>query len=240
MMTASIMVATPAYNGQVHAVYTNCLLKLFAACIQRGIGFSFAHTTSQSLIPMARNELADYFLQSDCSHLLFIDGDMGFDADQVLRMLEADVEVIGAICPQKKVNWRAIKQAVLDNPSIDVTHLAQLGATYKTFQPLNGEPIYLDAPLEVEHIGTGIMFIKRSAFEGVQAHVPLVDGKHQYFEAKVHDDGRLLSEDLHFCTVFRQAGGAVHAAPWLEVSQLGTHEHTGSLSRLADYGVSLG
>ena len=238
-MAASIMVATPAYNGQVCAVYTNCLLKLFAACMQRGIGFSFAHTTSQSLIPIARNDLADYFLRSSDSHLLFIDGDMGFDADQVLRMLEVDVEVIGAVCPQKKINWQAIKQAVLANPHMEAQHLAQVGATYKTFQPLNDKPIGLDAPLAVEHIGTGIMFIKRSAFERMQGQVPHIDGQHQYFEAKVHDDGRFLSEDVHFCKMFRQAGGAVYAAPWLEVSHLGMYEHTGSLSRLVDYGVGL-
>lgn len=238
-MSISIMVATPAYNGQVYVVYTNSLLNLFATCVQRGIGFSYAHTTSQSLIPAARNDLAEHFMNSACTHLLFIDGDMGFEANQVLRMLEADADVVGAICPQKKINWSAIKHAILQNPDIDVAQLPHLGGLYKTFQPLNAEQIYLDEAVEVEQIGTGIMFIKRTVFERLQSVVPKIDGKFMYFESKVEDDGRFLSEDLHFCREFRRTGGKIFAAPWLEVSHLGTYEHKSSLSVLASHGLAL-
>lgn len=241
MSAASILVATPAYNNQVCAAYTNSLLGLGFACRQRGIGFEYAHTTSQSLIPAARNELVRYFLHNTrCSHLLFIDGDMTFKADQVLQMLDTQRAVIAAVCPMKKINWARIKQAVIQNPDIDVNVLAQAGASYKTFATANDTLINIDQPFLVSQIGTGIMLIAREVFSQL---LPIAQrdaqGQVHYFESGIGEDGVFLSEDLHFCALLHKAGIPIYAAAWLEIGHIGNYEHVGSLGHLAENGLPI-
>ena len=41
------------------------------------------------------------FLESDCTHLLFIDSDIEFDADSILRALAYDKPIMAAAYPKK-------------------------------------------------------------------------------------------------------------------------------------------
>jgi hypothetical protein len=41
---------------------------------------------------------------------------------------------------------------------------------------------------------------------------------------------RLLSEDYHFCRIWRESGGQVHAAPWCQLSHIGTYAFEGQLT----------
>lgn len=78
-LPTSVLGASPIYNDQCDGSYTHSLLQLQAALYQRGIGFEYAWTKSSSLITIARNLLANWFLKrTTCSHLLFIDADMVF------------------------------------------------------------------------------------------------------------------------------------------------------------------
>nr|QQZ50657.1 hypothetical protein JKL49_04090 [Phenylobacterium glaciei] len=54
-----------------------------------------------ALITRARAAMADKFLKSGASHLLFVDADIGFKPEQVFRLLDADRDLVGASIPSR-------------------------------------------------------------------------------------------------------------------------------------------
>ena len=232
----SLFVATPAYNNQVYASYATCLMKFVLTAHEAGMRVFYAHTVSSSLITKARNILARRFLESDYSHLLFIDADMTFRTEDLMGLVTADKEVIAAICPRKAIDWQAAAQFARRHPHAPADAVEQAGASYGTYETLTGEPFAVDAPVEVAAIGTGIMLIKRAAFERLRAapgHKTIscgTDAGEEIFFDTEFADGLYISEDISFCRHFRAAGGQVWGAPWFHVGHIGNHEFVGDLA----------
>jgi hypothetical protein len=55
----------------------------------------YFNTLSSSILPQARQALADLALKAQATHLLWIDSDMSFPADMLLRFLKRDEKIIG-------------------------------------------------------------------------------------------------------------------------------------------------
>jgi hypothetical protein len=101
-----------------------------------------------------------------------------------------------------------------------------------------------DQPLEVWAGGTGMMLIKREVFEKLGDVVPVyvndvVDLSNnnkpreqikEFFATSIEPEtGRLLSEDYHFCYIWRKLGGKIYAAPWMKLGHLGSYIFEGEL-----------
>ena len=109
-----LFVATPMYGGSCLGAYMKACLDLQAVAIQYGIEVKFSFLFNESLIQRARNYLVDEFLRSDCTHMMFIDADIGFNAMDVIAMLVLDKDIIGAPYPKKTIKWENIKKAILE------------------------------------------------------------------------------------------------------------------------------
>lgn len=55
----------------------------------------YVNTLSSSILPQGRQTLADLALKNGATHLLWIDSDMSFPADMLLRFLQRDEKIIG-------------------------------------------------------------------------------------------------------------------------------------------------
>src|SRR4051812_42718694 len=86
----SIFLAAPMYGGMATGPFLKSLLDLQGKCNQYGIGIVFYFLFNESLITRARNYLADEFLRSKCTHMMFIDADIDFKAMDVIAMLALD------------------------------------------------------------------------------------------------------------------------------------------------------
>lgn len=230
-----ILVATPAYNNQVYASFVTCLLQLSNKLGHLGIVVNFTHTVNSSLITRARNILVQRFLNEDHTHLLFIDGDMTFRPDDIVRMLEADKDVIGAVYPNKVIDWPAAVAFARSHPDAPVGQVQLASATFATYNPKT-LPDDLSQPFEVESIGTAIMLIKRSVFEVMRGDAShrivlngMTHGEEVFFDTAFTQDGKYLGEDIAFCHKWRRLGGRVFAAAWCRVGHIGNHEHIGYL-----------
>ena len=82
-----IFFATPCYGGMITDQYFLSMFKLSQAFMQHGISFRITTLRNESLVTRARNILAAMFMESTASHLFFIDADIEFDVDSVLRAL---------------------------------------------------------------------------------------------------------------------------------------------------------
>ena len=166
-----IMVATPMYGGQCAGIYTKSSTDLAALARNHGVQLGFYYLFNESLITRARNYLADEFMRSDCTHLMFIDSDIGFDPTDVLALAAiaepgTDKEIVCGPYPKKAIAWEKIKRAVDkgfadENPNV----LEKYVGDY-VFNPVQGgNDIRIDQPAEVLEGGTGFMMIQRSALE---------------------------------------------------------------------------
>lgn len=210
--------------------------KLF---LDRGIGYNWQFLYNESLITRARNGLVKMFYQTDCTHLLFIDADISYRAEDIVSMIDADKDIICGVYPKKRIAWERINDALAK------------GIVGEDLKHYTGDLVinklnYVDTPIEdksepveIFNGGTGFMLIKRSVFDLLKPHCPtytndMLPGQQEivteYFATSIEpDSNRLLSEDYHFCRLARLNGIKVWAAPWVELGHIGSYKFEGKL-----------
>ena len=210
--------------------------KLF---LDRGIGYNWQFLYNESLITRARNGLVKMFYQTDCTHLLFIDADISYRAEDIVSMIDADKDIICGVYPKKRIAWERINDALAK------------GIIGEDLKHYTGDLVinklnYVDTPIadksepvEIFNGGTGFMLIKRSVFDLLKPHCPIytndmLPGQQEivteYFATSIEpDSNRLLSEDYHFCRLARLNGIKVWAAPWVELGHIGSYKFEGKL-----------
>ena len=174
-----LMLATPMYGGQCTGMFTKSVADLAVLLNYWGVSLHLHFLFNESLITRARNYCASAFMDhSDCTHLMFIDSDIGFNPMDVLGMLammddDSEYDVLTGPYPKKCIAWEKIKAAVdLGLADEDPNALERFVGDY-VFNPLPGtETIQIDSPTEVLEAGTGFMMIRRRAFELVKARRP--------------------------------------------------------------------
>ena len=240
---AKIFVATPMYGGMCTGTHAIGLANLVHMMMTQGIKMHYSFMMNESLITRARDSLAHDFIKSDCSHLLFIDADIGFDPKHIPDMISADKDIVCGLYPKKDINWIKVEKAVKDGvPFADLhKHTGEFVVLLVDNKSATGK---INEPLEIVSGGTGYMLIKRKVFEGLMKHVPTytsdmyaaIDTErkpkiiHQFFDTSIDpDDNKLLSEDYHFCKLARKHGYKVWAAPWVSLTHTGTYTFSGSI-----------
>jgi len=243
-----LFVATPMYGGMCTGMYSSAVMQLAGVCNQNGMMMYYSFMMNESLITRARNSMAYDFLASDATHLMFIDADIGFNPNDIPRMVVADKDIICGIYPKKEINWvevtNAVKRGVPPNQLSQHTGAFVLnlphGETSKTGS--------INEPIEIANGGTGFMLIKRKVFEDLASKVPSYtnDMYHavdtvrevkvikEFFATSIDEESnRLLSEDYHFCKIAREAGFKVWCAPWAVFNHTGSYNFSGQLPRSA-------
>jgi hypothetical protein len=257
----SIFVGLPMYGGVCQGLTAKSTNELAAMCARYGITLKFYYLFSESLITRARNYCVDMFLQSDCTHLMFIDSDIGFDPRDVLAFLGIQTshpdqyDVLTAPYPKKSIAWEKVKKAVelgkAENP-FDLVHYT---ADY-VFNPLAEIKTFrVDQPVEVSEAGTGFMMIPRNVFDRYKEAYPELsykpdhmrsesfDGSREitaYFDCEIDPESkRYLSEDYFFCRNARKIGIKIHMCPWMNLQHVGSYIYRGSMIALGGLDVSL-
>lgn len=241
----NIFIATPMYGGLCNGSYTVGLLSAVGVFSRYGVGMQYAHMMNESLITRARNALTKDFLDSECTHLMFIDADIGFNPADIIPMIHADKDIICGIYPKKEINWLDVAKAV--GKGVPPQELSQYTGAFVLnligdAKELKGDKY---SAMEIANGGTGFMLIKREVFEGLIGRVPTytndmfaaIDDQtkkieiNEFFATSIDasSGNRLLSEDYHFCKIAREAGFKVWAAPWATLSHTGTYIFNGQL-----------
>jgi len=235
----TILVATPMYGGMCTGAYVSGLLQNLQTLSDNGIAIQWAHLTNESLIPRARNEMVRMFLETKHDYLMFIDADISFPHDGILKLLQVDKDVVCGIYPKKEVDWDNIKRAAKEGKE----NLQDFAGSYVVNVAEEEVMSDVNGGIKIRHGGTGFMLIKRKVFEYLKGAVPKyrpgtdkdAEGNFKYkevneFFATSIKDGVLLSEDWHFCELARQYGMQVYANPFIKLDHIGTYTYSGSLS----------
>jgi hypothetical protein len=233
-MSLHLVIGTPMYGGMCTSEYTDSLLKLSESCNKSGVKLTTIFLGNESLIQRGRNTIAHHFMNlPDATHLMFIDADIKFRVEDIVRMIKADKELIIGPVALKGYNWEQIRMAALAGED-------DIGRTGGVFN-INLLP-GIKMEFEIEHGGNAFMMIRRDCFEALEPVTPiytnggrsLPDGVEikDYFRVEINKDtNHLLSEDYFFCHSYRQIGGKVWCAPWVETGHFGSHLFNGKYSR---------
>lgn len=236
-MTTKLFLATPMYNGTCTAIFVQSLIELNNHCFRNNIEFKFVSITTESLITRARTKLVDMFLQTDYTHLLFMDADQSFSADQIQQLIDYDQPVVAAIVPKKLLNWARIKELIAANPQLDEAAInkLQIEACVNTLDnDQYNRAKKVSGLIPVRHAGTGCMLIKRRVFLQLEPIMPKYKDygssgntepqtRTLWFDTGIEESrGLYLSEDYWFCDKWNKIG-TTYVAPHIQLKHQGNY-----------------
>ena len=230
-----LVIGTPMYGGMCTSEYTQSIIHLSEAANKSGVKFTTIFLGNESLIQRGRNTIAHHFMNiPDATHLMFIDADIKFRVEDVVKMIKAEKELIIGPVPLKGYNWEEIRQRALRGEE----DISRTGGVFN----INHLPGIAmedeETPFEIEHGGGAFMMIRRDVFEALKLHTGIYtnggasvapgDEIYDYFRVEVNPETKhLLSEDYFFCHSYRQVGGKVWMAPWVQAGHFGSHLFNG-------------
>ena len=142
------------------------------------------YTAAGTLIFDQRNKLVNTSLEAKCDYIVFIDADMRFPKDTILRLLRNQKDIIG-------VNATTRAEPVM--PTAKNLKIEEDGSC-------TWLPIYSNSRKGIEKadgIGCGVMMIKASVFAKLEE---------PYFYFEQLPNNKILGEDIYFCIKAKDAG----------------------------------
>jgi len=197
-----------------------------------------------SLVTQGRNLcVSSFLLMKDATHLLFIDSDIGFEAESIYEMLERDKELISIPYPLKNINWEKIVRKVKENPDATIDKILGFGNQYPMRLQDNNNVQVQNNVIEVTHAPTGCMLIKRSVFEKLkQAYPDKIIKQGTFINGKLEDKEEMwnffdtlhdpkskiyMGEDFAFCKLWKDIGGKCYALINQIIQHVGEHSYIG-------------
>ena len=256
MRESKFFIATPCYGGALTEPYFRSVIKLMTFFNGHKIPLAFGTIANESLVTRARNVLLAYFLNSDYTHLMFVDADIEFQVDDILKLWMHNKEVCVGAYPKKGVNWSHIKEAILMDPSKQHTaqQIGALGSDYAiNFQFIDKERKQVGVEnglIKLHDAGTGFMMIKRSAIDKLIKEYPeikynndvqmggvdLKDNFYALFDTMIDPvDKRYLSEDYTFCRRWQKMGGDIWLDPSISLNHYGSFCFQGNPEMIIQY-----
>ena len=218
MSDINILIATPAFGGQVCADYTESLVNTVSLFTSLGIKFTVKFINNQ-IVTRARNMLCHTFMTNESfTHMIFIDADLVWHPQQILALLSHDLECVIGCYPNKHYYWQNDK-LILNNSS----------------QVESPEIIVKEHLVKLKYAATGFMLLKKSALIKIQHDIQQfvlpsntgIQMIYNYFDCNVVDNN-YLTEDYYFSHLLNKNGGEVFADKRINLQHIGPH-HYGEL-----------
>lgn len=251
-----IFIATPCYGGQIGEPYFRSMMRLAILCNKYEIPYTISTLANESLITRGRNTLVSFFMEnSAATHLFFIDADIEFNPEDLLRMIAYDKPIVVGAYPKKAINWESIVNAAR-NPNLEETadsiegHSSNYVVNFDFLKDENGNRTpqvqVVDNLIRLKDAGTGFMCIKKEVVQKLfDAHPEMkyvndinVDKKFEPFMYALFDtmidpeSRRYLSEDYTFCRLWQQLGGDVYLDPRTSLNHVGHYTFRGNIRKL--------
>lgn len=216
--TRGVMLGIPCYGGHMVEATSRSLEGAMRRLDQLGIPCEQVFIRNESHVERARNTIAAHFLASNCDQLVFVDSDIGFAPDHLVRLLAHAEPLVGGIYRKKTlaVEW-AFAPLVQPNGTTRRRETSGL--------------------IEARHVATGFLKVRREVFERIVEASPELrylphptegasgawrEHLATFFSGGICAETRMwLSEDYGFCERWRRLGGEVWADPTIILQHFG-------------------
>lgn len=236
-----VFISTPCYGGLCLQGYAESVLGLIKLLSKYPIDLVIDIQENESLITRARNVAIGRFLyKTDRDYFMFIDADIKFDPESVVRLVMSGHDVAVAAYPKKGIMWDQVHMGVMSGDTRDPSKLASsLVMNFKVDE--KGGCTAKNGFVEVHDGPTGFMMIRRSVLEQMYKAYPELNcvNDHQnrdfenycaIFDCMIDPETRrYLSEDYAFCRRYQMIGGKIHADVNTTLGHIGNLRFQGSL-----------
>lgn len=203
-----ICLATSVYQDPA-AAYTYSLQKSRLELHKQGINTAYILLSGNCHVDDARNSIVQEFLCTDCTDLIFLDADVVWDPEELIKLIRLEnVDIVGGVYPYRRENETGESMPVL---------------MYQDKEEMDAQGL-----IDVVGLPTGFMRIRRQVLEILAAEslqyakkgdnratVPIL------FE-RTHINGGRLGGDLNFCRKWKLKGGKIQAAAELKLGHVAT------------------
>ena len=250
-----IFIATPCYGGQIGEPYFRSMMRLAILCNKYNIQYTISTLANESLVTRGRNTLNSFFMENKAAtHLFFIDADIEFNPEDILRMVAYDKDIVVGAYPKKAMNWSSIISAArADESETEETiegHSSNYVVNFDFLKDENGNHTpqvqIEDNLVKLKDAGTGFMCIKKEVIQKMfDKHPEMkyvndinVDQKFEPFMYALFDtiidpdSRRYLSEDYMFCRTWQNMGGTVYLDPRTALNHVGHYTFRGNIRKL--------
>lgn len=218
----SIQTATPCGDGRYHREYVTSFHNTQCVLIEMGAKVDFAEMPFVSDIGLARSKIFSNFLRSQHTHLMWIDSDQGWRYHDVVRLILANRELVGAASCKKKFPLEFAANNCDDNGNLlKINWEAESGL------------------VEVTEVGFAFMLMSKACAQKMadayqDLKFPGDNGTDEYslFDSFIVGEGprrRRLSEDFAFCHRWRRTGGKIYLLPDVVLTHTGSYTWAGQL-----------
>jgi hypothetical protein len=252
----NILIAIPAFGGWCSAKTMVSVIDLDRLLYAKGIRHQITTVFNESLVTRVRNRFANKALfDADSegvrfSHLLFIDADTVFRAEDVLTMIESDKPIVALPYALKEIKWGQIAEAAkLGIPENLLEHFAGDPC-------VNSENAVVSEVTPIHQVSTGTMLIQTKVLDAMAEKHPewrfrlfakekeqqggTRDYAYDFFQVGVDpNSGFYLSEDFFFIGAARALGFETYLLPHAVTGHVGSYEFTQDLGLLAASGVGI-
>lgn len=214
--SGSVVLCTPFYENRAWTPYNrskDATIKMFE---HYGIKYDIWEISGDSYIDRARNSFCGMFMDSDHTDMIFIDSDMEWEPDAIIKLLLCKAPIAGGDYPLKN-NWE------------------QYGSRFISEA---GEPVPVDefGNIMCSIIPSGFMRIRKEALQKIQDEYPgnwYIDPSasykkmtYAYFERRAP-----YGEDTYFCMKYSKVcnPGDIVVIPDITLTHWGFHGWTGNL-----------
>lgn len=182
-----VFVATPAYDGRV---YTDYAMSIAESCLVGPVNGVFVQASvmgNGAFIDVCRDHFVRMFLESNCTHLFFIDSDLRWDPRAFIELVKANKPICaGAYRKRQEPEEYPIRYVANEDGTIKIK----------------------DGWIMADRVATGFLCIRREVIERMVKERPtLLSGNdpeapllfYEKFEEAGENTVRLIGEDFAFC-----------------------------------------
>ena len=203
----SVLIALPCYGGMVSDKTAKGLFNLGKELRTNQIDHGLITLANESLITKGRSRIANFFINNtQYEYVMFIDADIGFEPQYVLKLLSYQRDIVCGAYPMKSI---------------------PLQYNYNISQP----PLAEDGLIEIDNIGFGFALIHRRVFDKIRENYEdlkytpaLGHSSYPITEAEYHNSYHYFNElkkDMTFLPEdfsFFERASSVGFTSWLDTS----------------------
>ena len=232
-----LFIATPCYGGNLTDQYFLSMFDATQELQKLGIHYKITTLRNESLITRGRNILTAMFLESDCTHLLFIDADIEFPKDAIIRALAHDKPIVAGAYPKKGLDLAKIAKG-------------ESGISYAInfkYENFKEKKLRIENGLvEVLDASTGFFMIQRSVLDQMRISYPELsyntdsnlhakydEYMYAFFDTGIDpSDRRYLSEDYYFSRLWQKLGGEIWIDIKTKLNHVGSYTFQGDVESI--------
>ena len=205
-----VLIATPSYDGTVDVWYASALHQTTILGLQNEIYFHPVFMSYDALIQRSRNDLVALAVEQEFDDIIWIDSDIEWNPEWLLKLLDYDVDVVGGTYPKKSLEERYPVKCKIEDLIVGENGL-----------------------IKVESLGTGFLRLSKKAiqylWDNSEPYIHNGQERRWIFEVKLQD-GDIISEDVLMCQKLRDGGFDINLDPLMTCNHVGKLKFQGNFA----------